>query len=56
VSDYHAYILERQIIKASPFLPAPCRTPEKVARLAVVQSSGELRDLREYEERHQIVQ
>src|SRR5690554_426150 len=56
VSGCHVYILELQIKEVSPFLLAPCHTPEKVARLAIEQSNGELRDQRGYEERHQIVQ
>ena len=56
VSDYHVYILILQIKEVSPFLLAPCRKPEMAAHLAIVQNNGELRDLREYEERHQIVQ
>ena len=54
--DYHVYTQERQIKEVSPFLLAPCHIPEKVARLAIEQSNGELRDLREYVEQHQIVQ
>ena len=55
-SDCRGYIQGRQIEVVSPFLLAPCRTLVMVVHLAIVQNSDELRDLREYEERHQIVQ
>ena len=54
-SDSRVCILRQQIKEVSPFLLAPCRTLVMVAHLAIVQNSDELRDLREYEERRQIV-